>query len=251
MLKGKNKIIIVIVLLICLYFSLINNRNLTNIEINIKDALTSILKVVPRKKETTNQTDSYVIQKKLNDSLQSEIKELKNLLELNSTKTEYELENANVIARNNISWLNTLTIDKGTNDGLEIDMPVITKNGLIGKISKVTKTTSEVKLLTSSDITNKISIAIKVGEEEHYAILSGYDYKKQLLKVSAIDKSISIEKGTSVITSGLGKMPQGIYIGDVYKTEVDNYELSQTLYIRTKQNFNAIYYVSVIKETKE
>ena len=157
MLKGKNKIIIVIVLLICLYFSLINNRNLTNIEINIKDALTSILKVVPRKKETTNQTDSYVIQKKLNDSLQSEIKELKNLLELNSTKAEYELENANVIARNNISWLNTLTIDKGTNDGLEIDMPVITKNGLIGKISKATKTTSEVKLLTSSDITNKIN----------------------------------------------------------------------------------------------
>ena len=99
-------------------------------------------------------------------------------------------------------------------------------------------------------ITNKISIAIKVGEEEHYAILSGYDYKKQLLKVSAIDKSISIEKGTSVITSGLGKMTQGIYIGDVYKTEVDNYELSQTLYIRTKQNFNAIYYVSIIKERK-
>ena len=67
--------------------------------------------------------------------MNEEIKELKDILNLNSTQTEFIYENATVISRNNISWLNTLTIDKGTQNGITKDMAVITTTGLIGKIS--------------------------------------------------------------------------------------------------------------------
>ncbi len=246
MLKNKTKIIIVILLIITLYFSLNRNSNLTIIETNIKDLLATTIKF--QKKQSQDQTKSYLIQKNINQSLTEEIEKLKELLNLNSTQTEFTHENATVIARNNISWLNTLTIDKGTKSGIEKDMAVITTNGLIGKISKTTKNTSEVKLLTANDISNKISIMIKIGDEEHYAILSGYDHKTNLLEISAVDKNIHIEKDAVITTSGLGKMPQGIYIGEVVKTKLDNYELSQTLYIKPKQNFNSINYVSILKE---
>lgn len=248
MLKNKTKIIVITLLIITLYFSLNRVSNLTSVETSIKDLLASITNF--QKKESPDQTNSYLLEKNINQSLKAEIKELKELLNLTSTKTDFTYENATVISRNNISWLNTLTIDKGTNHGIEKDMAVITTNGLIGKISKTTKNTSEVKLLTANDISNKISIMIKIGSEEHYGILGGYDHTTNLLEISGVDKNISVEKNAIITTSGLGKMPQGIYIGEVEKTKLDNYNLSQTLYIKTKQNFNSINYVSILKETK-
>ena len=58
-----------------------------------------------------------------------------------------------------------------------------------------------------------------------------------------------IEKGSTVVTSGLGGLfPAGIYIGTVEKIESDKYNLSKTLYIKTNQNFSNIHYVTVLKE---
>ena len=130
-------------------------------------------------------------------------------------------------------------------------MAVITKNGLIGKISKVYSSYSEVKLLTADDINNKVSVAIKSNDRDIYAILNGYDHKNNLLKVIWVDKDAAIEKNTVVTTSGLGeKFPAGIYIGTVEKIESDKYNLSKTIYIKTNQDFNNIHYVTVLKEKK-
>ena len=129
-------------------------------------------------------------------------------------------------------------------------MAVITMNGLIGKISKVTNNTSEVKLLTSDDVTYKTSVMIKVNEKKHYAILNGYDKSNNLLKVTSLDKTIKLEKGDIVLTSGLGKMPEGIYIGTVESEKIDKYNLSKTVSIKTLQDFDNINYVTVLKEEK-
>ena len=75
--------------------------------------------------------------------LMQEIQELKTMLNLKNTHSEYELEHAKVISRNNQFWLNTFTIDKGENAGVTKESAVITINGLIGKITKVTKNHSE------------------------------------------------------------------------------------------------------------
>jgi len=53
------------------------------------------------------------------------------------------------------------------------------------------------------------------------------------------------------VTSGLGEVfPAGIYVGTVEKIESDKYNLSRNVYIKTKQNFNSIHYVTVLKEAK-
>lgn len=244
--KNKIKFFIALILLITLYFSLNRTTNLSLIESSIKDAIVSITSLT----STPQKQESYLIEKNINESLNQEIAELKELLNLNSTQTNFTYENATVISRNNISWLNTLTIDKGKKHGIEKDMAVITINGLIGIISKTTQTTSEVKLLTANDATNKISIMIKIDDEEYYAILDGFDHETNLLKVSGVDKNINVKENAVITTSGLGKMPQGIYIGEVQKTKLDRYELCQTLYIKTKQNFNFVNYVSILKENK-
>ena len=130
-------------------------------------------------------------------------------------------------------------------------MAVITKNGLIGKITKVSHNSSEVKLITSDDTKFKISISIKTNEVDNYAILNGYDKKEGLIKATGIDKTTPINVGDNVLTSGLGSMfPGGIFIGNVEKIEKDKYDLSKTVYIKTKQNFNEIHYVTVLKGKK-
>ena len=245
-----KRIMLIVIIIVLLFLSLILNRDYLKIEIFLKDIITTIpIELIDDSKEI-NQTESYIIQKNINASLEQEIKELKQLLNLNSTLTEYVPENATVISRNNYYWFNSLTINKGKRNGIKKDMAVITMNGLIGKISKVTNNTSEVKLLTSDDVTYKTSVMIKVNEKKHYAILNGYDKSNNLLKVTSLDKTIKLEKGDIVLTSGLGKMPEGIYIGTVESEKIDKYNLSKTVSIKTLQDFDNINYVTVLKEEK-
>ena len=255
--KNKKKIIvgiISIVLILLLVISLLIDRNITPIESIFKDITMGINKVVMHpftslnKEKDKDQSESYLIQKNINSSLEKELQELKDTLELNKTLTEYNPVNATILSRNKSYWFNTITIDKGKKDGLKKNMAVITRNGLIGKISKVYDNSSEVKLITSDDVNFKVSISIKTNEIDNYAILNGYDSKTNLIKANGIDKTTDIKNGDIVLTSGLGEFfPAGIYIGTVEKIESDKYNLSKTVYIKTNQNFNDIHYVTVLK----
>ena len=254
--KDNNKRIVyssilVVVLTILLTVSLLLPRSKSGM---LKDISVAIQKVVLfpftslAKEKDVTQTESYIIQKNVNSSLEKEIQELKDALELNKTLTEYTPINSTIISRNKSYWFNTITIDKGSSSGIEENMAVITKNGLIGKIVKVSKKTSEVKLITSDDINFKVSITIKTNEIDNYAILNGYDKESSLITASGIDKTTNINKGDKVLTSGLGEMfPAGIYIGEVEDIKSDKYNLSKTIYIKTNQNFNDIHYVTVLK----
>ena len=252
----KNKLLIFfigILIIILTFVSVNSNRTITKLESFIKDVLIKTNKIITlpliKQNNETNQDESYLIQKNLNESLELEIKELKELLELNTTLTEYEVENATILSRNKSYWFNTLSIDKGEKDGIKKDMAVITSNGLIGKISKVYGSSSEIKLITSNDINYKVSVSIKINNHDNYAILNGYDQENNLLKVTGVSKTTEAKKGDIVVTSGLGQLfPSGIYVGQVEKVSNDKYDLSKTVYIKTKQDFNNIRYVSILKE---
>ena len=138
--KNKNKkrniiivIISIIVVILCLFYSLKTNRNITIVEKGLKDVSVFISKTVMypftslNKEKNVDQSKSYVIQKNVNSSLEKEIEELKNVLELNKTLTEYSVENATVLSRNKSYFFNTITIDKGSKDGIKNDMTVVIK----------------------------------------------------------------------------------------------------------------------------
>ena len=130
-------------------------------------------------------------------------------------------------------------------------MVVVTKNGLVGKIAKVSENSSEVKLITSDDINYKVSVSISTASGDTNAILNGYDSKTGLLKVIGVDKTYNLRENDRVVTSGLGgKEPRGIYIGIVKKAENDKYNISKTLYLETGQDFDSIHYLTVLKRKK-
>ncbi len=247
---------IVLVLLGLFIFSLsfASTRKSNLLEDILKTSVMTIQKIVMypftalNSNKGMDQSESYLIQKNVNESLEKEIKELKKMLNLNKTLTEYHPINATVLSRNKSYWLQNITIDKGKKDHLKEDMVVVTSDGLLGKISKVYFTSSEVKLLTSNDVNYKISVSIATENGDIYGILNGYDKKTKTIQVIGVDKTSNVSVNDEIKTSGLGGMfPRGIYIGTVKKIKEDKYNLSKTLYVATKQNFDEIHYVTVLR----
>lgn len=255
--KKRNLIIlsVVIVAIIALVSSIQLNRANFFGEGLVKSVIMTIDKIVMypftalNGEKNVDQSESYLIQKNVNASLEKEIQELKEVLDLKTTLTEYTPINATILSRNKNYWFNQIMIDKGSKDGIKKDMAVITKHGLVGKISRVYSHSSEIKLITCDDVNFKVSVAIQTNSGDSYAILNGYDAERELVTVTGVDKMSDVKKGDTITTSGLGGMfPSGIYIGVVEEVKDDKYDLSKTLYIKTSQDFNNIHYVTVLKE---
>lgn len=262
-------IIIIIIILAIFSFTLKEDRQLNKFESLIKDTTTSISKVVTYPfKWISNKFDDYKelinIREKYQellpqvdriDSLMTENIELRKQLEsmkeelnINYTINEYEFLNATVISRNVAYWYNTITIDKGSYNGVEVDMVVVNSDGLIGKVISVTAFTSDVKLLTTSDTNNKISVAINSNNKKLYGLIKDYNYNTNYLEIEGISNTESVSIGDYVYTSGLGGVfPSGILIGKVSKITTDEYDLAKIINVSLVANFDDINYVAILK----
>ena len=187
------------------------------------------------------------------DELNNEIKELKNLLDLNNITSDYNVINATVINRNINSWYNVLTIDKGSHDGIKEGYAATISEGLIGKIVGVSEFSSTVKLLTTDEISNKISIKINKEGKSIYGLLTSYDKKNNVYIIEGISDIDELEIGSYVTTTGLSELfPSGILVGTINKVTYDKYQLTKVVEVTPSVDFNNISYVSVLKrEVKE
>lgn len=262
-------IILVIVLLVIFSFTLKDDRKLNPAEAFLKDALSSVQKVVVYPfSYVSNKIDEYNSLKDVNyendiletsldrvDAIETENVELrrqldvlKEELDIDYTLTDYEYLNATVISRNVGYWYNTITINKGSYSGVEKDMVVINSKGLIGRVIKTSTFTSDVRLITTSETNNKISVHISNGDNDLYGLINNYDYNKNLLEVEGISNTKDVSIGDFVYTSGLGGVfPSGILIGTVSDITTDSYDLAKIIMVSPSIDFLDINYVSILK----
>lgn len=272
----KKYIVLITILFLALFIGFAINivkteRNLSPFEKIIKDSVLFVNKIVyapisfvsdkieetkeknnlyEKYKELENDKESIESLRSNNDELKKQLNEMKDLLNLNSTLVENSYLNASVINRNLDFFSNTLTIDKGENNGVEIGLAVVTGKGLIGRVINTSYFNSTVKLLTSDDINNKISVKIKNGDNYVYGILSGY--KDGYLIIEGIDTNKEIIKDSIVTTTGLGGIfPSGIYVGKVSSITKDNFDLSTTVLIKSDVDFDDINFVTILKRIEE
>ena len=243
MIKLKTIVIVLLVYLIS-FLSLRFNINLLYPYYYFKD-----LFLIPVR--ALSKDNNLKINKPLEDSiissLKDEITELKKLNNISIVLSEFNYINATVIERNRDYWFNTITINKGKIDGIEEDMAVIDSDGLIGRISSVSDHSSIIKLITTNDTKNKISVVIK-DNKMIYGIMSGYDSNNHLLKVIITDTTTEINKGVKVETTGMGGVfPSGILIGNVSKVVKDSDEVTTIVYVEPASNLKGEKYVSVLQ----
>ena len=186
------------------------------------------------------------MQESIISSLKDEIKSLQEINQLGHVLTDFKYVNATVILRNREYWFNNITLDKGKKDGVKVNQAVIDSNGLIGRISNVREFTSDVKLITTNDVTSKISAVIK-RDKKIYGIISGYDTKLNLLKMT-INEKMDIYEKEKVETTGLGGIfPEGILIGNVFDMITSNDDSSITVRIKPSSNIESEKYVSILQ----
>lgn len=280
MYKKKKKIerkyfiltgIISISIFIFLSIKIVNRKSISLPEKVIKDSVLFVSKIVytpisyissniKKDKEKNNIYEKYeeLLQsvneidslKAYNSELEKEIKELKKIVDINNTLSEKSYLNATVINRNLEFFSNTLTIDKGSNNGI-LDGLAVTFNGsLIGKITKVSNFNSVVKLITVEDSNNKISVKINNNDNYIYGLISGY--KDGCLLISGIDTNEEIIDESIVTTTGLGGVfPSGILVGKVVGVTKDNFDLATTVLVKSEIDFNDINFVTVLKRVEE
>ena len=263
-------IIIAIILLIIILSSMLKKDKQPNkFESLIIDTITSVEKVIYSPfKIVINKVDNYKelinIRKKYskllpqvqrieslnaeNIELRKQLQSMKNELNIDYTINDYEFLNATVINRDPSHWYNKITIDKGKYNGIEADMVVVNSQGLIGRVISTTAFTSDVRLITTSDTVNKISITINDGQNSVNGLINKYNYNTGYLEVEGISNTERINLDSYVYTSGLGGIfPSGILIGKVEKVTTDEYDLAKIIDVKPIANFNDINYVAILK----
>lgn len=252
--KKRNKKIILVVISTLIFFLLSffmikDDRKLTFLEQLLKDSTLFINEIINPLKLKKN--DNLEIEKRYKseiDNLKNEINTLKESLNLNTILSDYEIINSTVINRNLGYFYDTLTLDKGENDGIKENRAVITNDGLIGKTIKVSKSTSTVKLLTSSTNKSMVSVGIKTNNNYIYGILVSYNEKENYYTIQGITEVENIKIGDSVVTSGMSDVfPSGLLIGEVLEITKDNFDLEAIIKVKPSINVNNIDYVKVLE----
>lgn len=188
----------------------------------------------------------YLISENL--ELKRQLEALKEELAITNTLADYEYIYATVISRNVGYWYNNITINKGSNDGITNDMIVVNSRGLIGRVYSTSSNNSLVRLITTSDTNNKISVSISHGGNYVYGLINKYNYNKNLLEVEGISNTELVSVGDYVFTSGLGGVyPSGILVGIVDSIATDSYDLAKIINVKTAADFTDINYVAVLK----
>lgn len=186
-------------------------------------------------------------------TLEQENMTLKEEIELQSVLSDYERTSATVIARNPDNWLEQIIIDKGSEDGIEVNMSVMSGNGLVGRVSEVSPTTAKVLLMsTANESVNRFSAEIQTADKPVHGIVDGYDNQNGLMIMSEIDPDLEIEAGSKVVTSGLGGVsPSSLLIGTVKEVRMDEYGLFQEVTIEPSGNLKDVRFVTVILRKSE
>lgn len=185
-----------------------------------------------------------------------ENEELRALLDFKK-REKRKLVLAEVIGRGDTSgWWQTITINRGTEDGVTPHMPVISMDGLVGRTrDAVARHSCDVLLITEPTL----RVACRMSAEGAYGVMRGGGAKgrggadMEMLsspnpsELEYLDKTSEINTGEEVLTSGLGGVfPEGIRVGYVRKVTMDESGLFKRVQVKPAAKLGELRYVFVV-----
>lgn len=219
-----------------------------NMIVRFVNSVDTIINTFDENQQLKSKMDQvYELQVRVAD-LEADNESMKKELDLVQTLSDFQIVNATVIARNPDQWMETLTIDVGSAQGIQENMAVMAGNGLIGRIIEVNTTSAKVLLLTSEKSNaGMVSAVVQAEAGSANGILSSYDRRNKRFIMTQVDPEATIKPGEMVITSGLGGIiPRTLLIGEVADVKMDAYGLFQTVEIIPAGEMTDIRFVTVI-----
>ena len=174
------------------------------------------------------------------ESLKDEVERLREALNFTESKNNYKYVGVNIIGYSGNSLSDGYIIDKGSNDGINKNMVVVSSKGLVGKVTKVASNFA----IVQSILNENIAVAVMDQQtREATGVLQGLSDKKDnnMTVVYNLPISSDVKEGDIIITSGLGKIyPKEIPVGTVVSVEEDNVRVMKSAVVEPFVNFNEV-----------
>jgi rod shape-determining protein MreC len=155
---------------------------------------------------------------------------------------------ARVIVKAPTVWYSTVAIDSGRNDGVRVDQPVVSGDGLVGKVTAVTGGTATVTLITDGSS----SVPAQIYPDGAHGIVKPSVGDPNDMQLQYIGKNHPVQKGAKVVTSGSAPgplqsiFPRGIPIGEVSRVEPGELDLYRKVHIRPWADLRRLDFLTVL-----
>jgi rod shape-determining protein MreC len=155
-----------------------------------------------------------------------------------------ETATARVVSGPRSNFSHAIEIDKGTDDGIAVDMPVVTGAGLVGRVSQATGSSSTVEMLTDPEF----RVGVRLSTTGDLGTARGQGRHDPLSVDSAISPSAKVAKGTGVVTSGVDRSayPPGIPVGTVASSRQGSGGLALDLDVDPVVDVDQLSYLTVM-----
>ena len=216
------------------------------------DTLESLSVVMAENEALKKQVDELTVELNTIKLERYELDNLRELYELDQKYPSYDKIAANVIGKEAGNWFHTFTIDKGSNDGIEVDMNVMAGSGLVGIVTDVGSNYAKITSIISD--TSKVSGMVITTSDN--LIVSGSLQKmneRMSIEFSGLnDRDNKVEVGDPVVTSYVSyDYQQGILIGYISEIITDSNNLTRSGTITPAVDFEHIEEVLVILNKKQ
>ena len=194
--------------------------------------------------ELKSRIQELEVELKGKEDLSAENERLKSLLELKSAG-KYKVLTAVVIGRDPSIWFDSSIINRGSLDGVKLNMPVVTNGGLVGRVTAVGPLTSQVDLITH----DKSGVGGVVGEisgSNALGVVSGTS-KRDLVEMRYVSGSIEVKTGQMVYTTGQdGIYPAGLRIGEIVEVVTGSATTPHRIFIRPSAGLDSMREVAIL-----
>jgi rod shape-determining protein MreC len=181
---------------------------------------------------------------KQKQELTAENERLKSLLDLRE-KTQYKVLTARIIGRDPSVWFDSSIINRGSLDGVKLNMPVVTDGGLVGRVTAVGPLTSQVDLITR-DKSGVGAVVGQVGSSNALGVISGTS-KRDVLEMRYVPGTVPVEVGSIVYTTGQdGIYPSGLKVGEVVEVREGSATTPQQIFIRPSAGLSSMQEVGIL-----
>ena len=177
--------------------------------------------------------------------LEKENERLRDYLDMKNQYPSFALEEGMVISHSSGNYITNFTLNRGTLHGIKTNMPVITKEGIVGYVVEVGLNWCMVSTL----IETATSVGAYIPRSDVVGIVSGdYSMRQQgTCKIGYIDASADVQVGDTVYSSGTGSVyPADLKIGTVTAIEVDEYNRTLVATVTPAVDFSELKWVMVI-----
>ncbi|TCS81488.1 rod shape-determining protein MreC [Pectinatus cerevisiiphilus] len=217
---------------------------------NLIDTINKIVFVYDENRQLKNEVSALREQNLQGNELAAENQRLKSLLDYKSATKNFDLVVAVVIARDPATWVNNVVINRGSNDGIEKDMPVVTPEGLVGSIIETYPSYSIVGLVTDPRIS--VGALVQRGDSRVAGIVKGDINKQEDIHMDNLPRAADVQQGDQIITSGLGGIyPKGISIGTVEDVQNESGGLLKYAVVEPAVDFQKLEDVAVVVSSRE